>query len=125
MAPAAIIAATGQIDADGWALWGLLAGQNALGALYVRLRLADTHGRPLRRLPVLWSHSLVFTTVILAGIQGIVPPGTAVPFVGYLTRAIWVTRQPRPITNVRHFGFTEVAVEIMSGAWIIASYRLL
>jgi hypothetical protein len=124
MAPAAIIAADGRITAAGWALWALMAGQNAPGALYVRLRLADTHNRPTPRLPVLGAHSLVFAAVILGGIQGLVPILTAVPFAGFLARAAWATPQPRPDTNVRRFGPTEVAVEIISGAWIIAAYWL-
>ncbi|MFZ0544504.1 MAG: YwiC-like family protein [Candidatus Promineifilaceae bacterium] len=122
MAPTAYIAATGQMNSTGWLLWGLMAGQNALGVHYVRLRLADTHSRRPRRLPVLWSHGVGLLAVVLAGIQGLVPLMTAVPFIAFLVRGLWVTIRPRPVTNVRRFGLTEVAIEIISGLWMITAY---
>jgi hypothetical protein len=123
MAPAAFITAGGQLDTTAWVLWGLMAAQNGLGAHYVRLRLADTHDRPSRRIPLVWSHGIGLLAVILAGLQGVLPLLTAVPFAAFLVRAVWTAARPRPVPNVKRFGFTEVAVEIVSGLWIILSYR--
>ncbi|UCC85892.1 MAG: YwiC-like family protein [Anaerolineales bacterium] len=122
MAPAAVVAATGTLHSLGWALWGLMGIQNALGVLYVRLRLADTRQRPTNRNIALWGHLVGLSTVILAGLLGWVPVLAALPFAGVLLRAIWAVRQPRPVTDVRRFGFTEVGVEVLSGVLIAASY---
>lgn len=124
VAPAVLIAATGQISSAGWALWGLMAGQNVLGAHYVRLRLADTHVRPSRRSAVVWSHGVGLLAVVLAGIQGIVPLMAAVPFAAFLVRAVWAAVRPRPVPNVKRFGFMEVGAELVSGGWIVAGYWL-
>lgn len=125
MAPAAVIAVTSQAHDLAWALWGLMAAQNALGVLYVRLRLADTHGRAAERPMVLGGHMTGLVAVVAAGLLGWVPLWAAIPFVGVLMRAIWAVRAPRPVSDVRRFGFTEVGVEVLSGAWIVASYWLL
>ncbi len=122
MAPAAVIAASGRLNTLGWALWGLMGVQNALGVLYVRLRLADTHRRPANRYTVLWGHGVGLSAVVIAGIQGWTPLLSALPFAGILLRAIWAVRRRRPVSDVRRFGFTEVGVEVLSGALIVASY---
>ncbi len=122
IAPAAYVAATGVLDGTAWAVWGLMALQNGLGAHYVHLRLADTHGRPSNRRSVIWSHGLGLTAVLTAGVLGVVPLGTAVPFAGFLLRALWAAAAPRPVPDVKRFGFTEVGVEIASGLWIVLSY---
>lgn len=122
MAPAAIIAATGHLNALVWPLWVLMALQNVLGVLYVRNRLADTHGRPASKGLTLGGH-LVALLVVLAGIiAGWFPWPVLLPFVGFLLRALWVVRRPRPVANVRRFGFTEVGMEILGGALIAVSY---
>jgi hypothetical protein len=122
MAPAAVIAATGRVNFLVWVLWGLMAAQNALGVLYVRLRLADTHRRPTNRTVALWGHMIGLVAVVVAGLLGWVPLLASVPFAIILLRAAWAVRQPRPVADVRRFGFTEVGVEILSGAWIVLSY---
>jgi hypothetical protein len=124
MAPAAVAAATDSLGGLAWALWGLMGLQNMLGVLYVRLRLADTHGRPASRPMVLFGHGIGLGLVVMAGLLGWVPPLAALPFAGVLLRALWAVRQPRPVADVRRFGFTEVGVEALSGAWIVASYWL-
>ena len=124
MAPAAVIAAAGDLRPLAWALWGLMGAQNALGVLYVRLRLADTHARPADRTIVLGGHAAGLVVVVIAGLLDWVPLPTTLPFVGFLLRAIWVASKPRPIPDVRRFGFTEVGVELLSGAWIAFSYRV-
>ncbi len=48
----------------------------------------------------------------------------AVPFAGFLARAVWAVCRVRPVANVRRLGFTEVGVELLSGLWIAASYWL-
>ena len=122
MAPAAVIAATGRVNLLVWALWGLMAAQNALGVLYVRLRLADTRGRPTNRSVALWGHVVGLVAVVMAGLLGWVPLLAAVPFAVVLLRVVWAIRRPRPVADVRRFGFTEVGVEVLSGAWILISY---
>jgi hypothetical protein len=121
-APAAVIAVTGELSGLAWAVWGLMSLQNALGVLYVRLRLADTHGRPANHSMVLLGHAAGLAAVVLAGLLDWVPLLTALPFVAVLLRAAWAVRQPRPVANVRRFGFTEVGVEALSGLWIVANY---
>jgi hypothetical protein len=124
MAPAAVIAAAGYLHPLAWALWGLMGAQNILGMLYVRLRLADTHRRPTNRAVALGGHVAGLVAVVAAGLLSWVPLPVALPFVGFLLRAIWASQQPRPVADVRRFGFTEVGVEVLSGAWIIASYGI-
>jgi len=122
MAPAATIAITDHPSRLSWALWGLMGVQNALGVLYVRLRLANTRNRSGNRSMVLWGHTIGLAAMAVAGLSGWLPLLAVIPFAGFLARAIWAVRQPRPITNVRRFGFTEVGVEALSGMWIVVSY---
>ena len=124
MAPAAYIAATGQLDSIAWALWLLLAGQNALGVLYVRLRIADTHQRQIDRLPTLWVHILVVIALSLTALANQIPWLVAVPFAGYLVRAIWAVSRVRPVANIKRFGFSEIAFEILGGLLIAAGWIL-
>jgi hypothetical protein len=100
-------------------LWLLVP---ALGVLYVRLRLADSHHRPVNRAGVAWVHAAGLAAVAVAAWLGWVPPATALPLVGLLGRAVWAARRPRPVDDVRRFGFAELAVEALSGAWIAASF---
>ncbi|MGB3713120.1 MAG: YwiC-like family protein [Candidatus Promineifilaceae bacterium] len=123
-APAAYVAATGTLDGTAWALWGLMAGQNMLGVLYVRLRIADTHGRSMSRSPALWGHVGVLLVLILAASQETIPWLAVVPFAGYLARAAWAVARARPVGNIKRFGFTEIGVEILGGALIVAGYWL-
>lgn len=125
MAPAAYLAITGQIAAVALALWALMALQNAMGVLYVRLRLADSKQRTANRSLTLWGHVAAFAAVLAAGV---LPKGTpllaAAPFAAFLVRALWAVRQPRPVPDIKRFGFTEVAVELLGGALIAAGYLL-
>lgn len=124
-APAAYIAATGELTPVAAALWALMALQNAMGVLYVRLRLADSKQRAANRSLTLWGHVAAFSAVL---VSGVLPKGTpllaAVPFAGFLVRALWAVRQPRPVPNIKRFGFTEVGVELLGGALIAAGYLL-
>ena len=47
---------------------------------------------------------------------------TDVPRNFFLLRATWAAAHPRPIANIKRFGFTEIGVEAMSSAWIVVSY---
>ena len=120
MAPAAYGAASGRLDQTAWALWGLMAVQNVLSVLYVRLRLADTRGRPVNRAFVLGSHALGAAAAVAAG--GIVPWPTTALYVCLLLRAGWAVAARRPVDDIKRFGFMEVGVETAGGLWIVASY---
>lgn len=122
MAPAAAIAALGRVENWMWWLWGLLAAQNVLGALYVRLRVYDTHNRPIKRWPIGAAHTAGFLLVLGLGIGQVVPLVTAVPFAFFFLRALWTAIALRPIANIKQFGFTELGVEIVGGILIIAGY---
>jgi hypothetical protein len=123
-APAAYIAATGALAPVALALWALMALQNAMGVLYVRQRLADSKQRDANRRLTLWGHVAAFAAVVAAGVLGWTPLLAAVPFAGFLVRALWAVRQPRPVPNIKRFGFTEVGVELLGGALIAAGYLL-
>lgn len=123
-APAALLAATNQVSRLALTLWVLFALQNALGVLYVRLRLADTKRHPGDRRLTLFGHLAVFAATLLAGALGWIPLLAATPFAAFLVRALWAVRQPRPIDDIKRFGFTEVGAELLGGALIVASYLL-
>jgi len=123
-APAAYIAASGQLTPVALALWALLALQNAMGVLYVRQRLADSKQRAANRSLTLWGHVAAFAAVLASGGLGWTPLLAAVPFAAFLVRALWAVRQPRPVPNIKRFGFTEVGVELLGGALIAAGYLL-
>jgi hypothetical protein len=122
MAPAAYIAASGQLDSTAWALWALMAGQNGLGVLYVRLRIADTHGRPVNRRPIVWVHGLVFVGAVAAAFLEAIPWLAVIPFAGLTLRAIWVASEVRPVANIKRFGFSEIGAEILGGLFIAAGW---
>jgi hypothetical protein len=124
MAPAAYIAATGQLDDTAWALWALMAGQNGLGVLYVRLRIADTHGRTVNRMPVVWVHGLLLLGVAMVAFLEAIPWLAVAPFAGFLIRAIWAAARVRPVANIKRFGFSEIGAEILGGLFIAAGYAL-
>ena len=124
MAPAAVIAVTGSLSLWVWGLWGVLAGQNALGAWYVRLRIHDTHRRAMNRTAVWLAHALGLLLIVLAGLGGIVPLPVVLSFVAFLGRAVWAAARPRPVADVKRFGFAELGVEIVSGLWIVLCYAL-
>ena len=124
MAPATMLAAVGRIDLTVWLLWGLLAAQNVLGVFYVRQRIADTHKRPFNKKPLLWSHLSGMILVGGTAVAGLIPWLAVVPFVGLLLRAVWASQQPRPIRHIKKFGFLEIGVELLSGAFIAAGYLL-
>ena len=124
MAPAAMLAAIGQSDPTVWLVWSLLATQNVLGVFYVRQRIADTHKRPYNRQPLFWNHLLGVVIVLGTAVAGFIPWLATLPFFGFLLRAFWATRQPRPIANIKKFGFQEVGVELIGGALIAAGYLL-
>lgn len=124
MAPAAMLAAIGLSDPTVWLVWGLMATQNVLGVFYVRQRIADTHERPFKRQPLLWSHVVGLAVVAGTAVARLIPWLVVLPFVGFLLRAIWTTQQARPIANIKRFGFQEVGVELFGGALIALGYLL-
>lgn len=121
-APAAYVAAAGQLSPTALALWALLALQNVTGVLYVRQRLADTKGQPGHRRLTLVGHVAALVAVAASAAVGWVPWLAAAPFAAFLARAAWAVRQPRPIPNVKRFGFAEVGVELLGGALIAAGF---
>jgi len=124
MAPAAYAAGSGQLDATAWLIWLLMALQNVLGVFYVRLRIADTHDRDERRLPLVVAHvaGLLLAALCLAVYSQLWL--ALLPFVFYLARAIWLTLSKRPVPDMKRFGFTEVGVELISGLWLVVISRL-
>ncbi len=124
MAPAVMIAADGHIAPAAWSVYFLLAWQNILSVFYVRQRIADTHQREGSRRLTLIGDMVGVTAVIAAAALGYVPWLVVLPFFGFLLRAIWTYRQPRPIPVIKKFGFTEVAVQLISGFVIVLSYWL-
>ncbi|MDT8307449.1 MAG: YwiC-like family protein [Anaerolineae bacterium] len=123
-APAAYAAATGRLDSTAWFLW-LLAGMlNALGVLYVRRRLADNRGRSGSRVVQLVFHAAALAVVSGLIGWGLVPWPAVLPFAALVIRAAWLARRPRPVANVKRFGFTEVAVESVSALAIALGYWL-
>ncbi|MEZ4768718.1 MAG: YwiC-like family protein [Caldilineales bacterium] len=122
MAPAAYIAATDAIDPTAWKLWILLVLQNVLGVLYVRARIADTHGRPAERRLMLGGHAAALVIVAAGAALTWWSWITVLPFAGFLLRAGWVYLAPRPVPNVKRFGFIEVGVEIAGGLLIAAGF---
>lgn len=124
MAPAAYVAGSGQLTQLGWLLWLLLAIQNCVGVLYVRLRIADSHKRAEPRVPVLLAHLLAAGGVAAALVVTDRPILALVPFVAFLIRAAWVTLEPRPIANIKRFGFVEVGAELLSGLWLAFVFLL-
>ncbi len=121
-APAAMIAATGQITAVAWWLWALLALLNVLGVLYVRLRLADSHGREADRRPMLAAHLVGVGVVTAVALSGHIPYLTILPFIALAGRALWAYPRPRLIPNIKKFGFTEVGVELACGLLLVLAY---
>lgn len=121
-APAAYAAATGQLNRVAWLLWVLAGILNALGVLYVRRRLADNHGRAGSRNAQLLLHLAAFIFVLLLAVWDFVPWLATLPFVAITLRAGWLAQRPRPVPNVKRFGFTEVAVEAISGLLIALGY---
>lgn len=121
-APAAMVAATGQITAAAWWVWALLALQNVLGVWYVRLRLADTHGQAADRRPMLAAHGVGLLLTAATAVMGHIPGLAVLPFLGFFIRALWAYPRPRPVPHIKKFGFTEVGVEIAGGLLIILAY---
>jgi hypothetical protein len=124
MAPTAYVAASGTLDSTAWTLWALMAGQNILGVLYVRLRIGDTHQRPRDVRPILWGHGVTLAGVGAAASAGMVPWLAVVPFLGLSARAIWAAREARPVPHIKRFGFTEIGVEIIGGLLIAAGWLI-
>lgn len=121
---AAYIAVTGQLTTVALGIWALLAMQNATGVLYVRQRLADGPQRDSGRSLTLWGHVAAFVAAVASGALGWTPLLAAVPFAGFLVRALWAVREHRPVPNMKRFGFTEIGVELLGGALIVAGYLL-
>ena len=124
MAPAAYAAARAELDGVAWALWGLMAGQNALGVLYVRLRIADTHGRPMARRSIVAGHGAVLLLVIAGAALDYLPWPALLPFAGFLARSVWAAARVRPVGSIKRFGFMEVGVEMIGGILAVIGYWL-
>jgi len=97
---------------------GLDAGLNFLDTanVYSRGRSEEVTGEALKR------NGKRAAVVLASGVSGWTPLLAAVPFAGFLVRALWAVRQPRPVPDIKRFGFTEVAVELLGGALIATGY---
>lgn len=121
MAPAAYITSAGVADVVALLLWLLLAGQNLLGVLYVRVRIADTHGRPAPRRTSFLLHVAVTALFILIAAAGYLRWLAVLPFLGFAVRSAWAAAAARPIPNIKRFGFLEIAVEVVGGLIFVAA----
>ena len=74
---------------------------------------------------VLGANAAAFAVVAATSALGWTPWLAAVPFAGFLARGLWAVQQPRPVPNMKRFGFTEIGVELLGGALIAAGYLLL
>lgn len=128
-APLAVTAASNQLTTWEWGLWGVMAGLNVLGALYVRQRVAEAHGRAMSRQPMLIGHALgCLLAVGVAWWQYI--PWLVVPAFGALAlRAAWLAlRAPQASAagqtraDIRGIGLVETCVELLGGLWVVLSY---
>lgn len=122
LAPAVMIAAHGRITPTAWSVFFLMAWQNVLSVFYVRQRIADTHQRDGSRMQPLMGTVVGVTAVLAAAALSYVPWLAVLPFLGFLLRAVWTYQKPRPIPVIKKFGFTEVAVQLISGFIIILSF---
>lgn len=123
-APAAYAAATGRLDETAWFLWLLAGLLNALGVLYVRRRLADNRRSGGSRLGQLLAHGAALLVVAVLAVAGRAPWLALLPFAALMVRSAWLTARPRPVENVKRFGFTEVAVESASALCFALGYWL-
>ncbi len=123
-APAAYAAGTGRLDQIAWMLWLLTGLMNALGVLYVRRRIADTHERAGDRSGQLIVHVAGLLVVLLLAWRGLVPWLALLPFAGLLARSAWAARAARPVPNMKRFGFTEVGVELVGALFVALGYWL-
>lgn len=124
MAPAAYVAGNGELDRLGWLLWLMMALQNGLGVLYVRRRIADTHGRTQPRLLVLTGHAVGLALLATVFAATGTPWIALAPFILFAGRAAWLALRERPIDNIKRFGFTEVGVELLAGLWVVFALHL-
>lgn len=128
-APLAVTAASGQLTPWEWGLWGVMAGLNVLGALYIRQRVAAAHDRPASRLPMLLGHVAGCILIVGAAWAGQVPWLVTLAFGGLTLRAVWLTRRP-PLpspagqmrADIRRIGMVETGVELLCGLWVVLSY---
>lgn len=123
-APAAYAAGTGKLDQIAWMLWLLTGLMNALGVLYVRRRIADTHQRDGDRSGQLLLHAAGLVVVLVLAWQGLVPWLALLPFAGLLARSAWAAQTARPVPNMKRFGFTEVGVELFCALFVALGYWL-
>lgn len=121
-APAAYAAATGDLNETAWFLWLLAGLLNALGVLYVRRRLGDNRQQGGNRVGQLLAHGAALLFITLLAFWGAIPWLAVLPFVAVAARAAWLAHRPRPVANVKRFGFTEVGVEAMSAVLIAVAY---
>jgi hypothetical protein len=76
----------------------------------------------MSRSPVLWGHAGVLLAVLLAASRETIPWLAVAPFAGLLIRAAWSVTRPRPVENIKRFGFSEIGIEILGGVLVIAGY---
>ncbi len=125
-APAAYVAATGQLDLTAWLTWGVSTAHSVISVLYVRLRIDERHDRATynQALTVVASHALSLAAAIGLALFGILPPLLAIPVGLLLIRALYAAWRKPPLNDVKRFGFTEMGLALGFAAMVIAAFVL-
>lgn len=125
-APAAYVAATGQLDLTAWLTWGVSAAHSVISVLYVRLRIDERHDRATYRqaMAVVAAHAFSLAAAVGLALGGVLPPLLAIPVGLLLIRALYAAWRKPPLNDVKRFGFTEMGLALGFAALVIAAFVL-
>jgi len=125
-APAAYVAATGQLDLTAWLTWGVSAAHSVISVLYVRLRIDERHERATysQAMTVVAAHVFSLAAAVGLSLAGVLPPLLAIPVGLLLIRALYAAWRKPPLNDVKRFGFTEMGLALGFAALVIAAFLL-
>ncbi len=123
-APAAYIAATGQMDVKALLVWGIGALHSVISVLFVRLRINQKHDRAshAQALAVILAHAAALAVVVVMAVSGWLPWLVGLPVGLLLLRAVYVGVRNPPLTDIRRFGLTEMAFALGFAALVILAF---